>query len=67
MFDRLIVKFVMMTWPVFAVISYVSESFLNITEVAYFSLYMCVLSVLLIIYEIYSCTFAEHENPSFVF
>lgn len=31
MFDRLIVKFVMMTWPVFAVISYVSESFLNIT------------------------------------
>ncbi len=67
MFDRLFIKFFMMLWPIFAAISYAKESFLNITEVAYFSLYMCVMSLILVFYELYVCIFAEHENPEFIF
>lgn len=63
MFDRLFIKFFMMVWPIFAIVSYVKESFLNINEVAYFSLYMCVISLVLVVYELYVCMFAEHENP----
>jgi hypothetical protein len=30
MFDRLIVKLLLMTWPIFGIISYVIDVFLNI-------------------------------------
>lgn len=28
---------------------------------------MCLISLLLVIYELYVCIFAEHENPDFIF
>lgn len=67
MFDRLFIKFFMMLWPILGIISYLHDKFLNINEVAYFSIYLCVISIILILYELYACTFAEHQNPQFIF
>jgi hypothetical protein len=56
MFDRLIIKFLIMAWPVVGIISYTEDIFLYVSEIAIFTLYMGAISILLIIYEIYTCT-----------
>lgn len=63
----MVAKLIIMLFPIFALIAYSNERFLELQTVTIFMLYMSVMSGLLVLYEIYSCTYGHHEEPSFLY
>ena len=67
-FNRVFVKFTAIVFPILALIAYFSDRFMDMKRsVVAFFIYTCIMSLFLIFYEIYSCTFAEIQNPKYIF
>lgn len=65
--NRVIAKMTIMVFPAFYIVAYAHEKFLDLFWVKVFMIYLLVISILLIIYEFYSCTWGHHEEPSYLY
>jgi hypothetical protein len=58
---------IIMVFPIFGLITYLGEDFLGLLFVKIFMLYLAIFSVLLIVYEVYTCTYGHHEEPRYLY
>jgi hypothetical protein len=58
---------IIMLFPAFVLIAELKERHLDLFWVRVFMIYMCVISLILILYEIYSCTCGYHGEPSYLY
>ena len=65
--NRFIAKIMIMIFPIFAIFSGLNEKFLGLRSIRMFMVYNCLISLAMIIYEIYSCTWGHHEEPNFLY
>lgn len=65
--NRFIVKIFLILFPIFAIIAYLHDYFLVDRAVITFMVYNIIVSILMIIFEIYSCTCGHHDEPGFIY
>lgn len=66
-FNRVIIRFIIMLFFPLGLTAIVIDNYLGIDLVFYLILYLCVISLLFFVYEIYGCTCGEPSNPKYIF
>ena len=56
-----------MIFPILAYIAYNTDKYFNLRSVTVFMVYECIIAVLMIIYELYACSWGHHEEPGFLY
>ena len=64
---RILVKFVIFLFPIFGLWSISKDHWLHIWQIYAFIIYMSVITLLLLVYEVMTCCCLSKKYPGFIF
>lgn len=66
-FNRVVIRFIIILFFPLGLTAVIMDNYLGIKLVLYLIIYLCIISLLFFVYEIYGCTCGEPSNPKYIF